>query len=159
MPMRTNKATLFFYGITLCLIYSKSWAFSCFFTFVKDSCWKSYDVTVTVTDPNTEKNILTLTVPKNTAWGRVAFDCEPNEKMFYNATFSPTFWEGTEGHVYRAKQFWMLPKAPNPGETAWEVKVCYPRDFAEVPFPPTAMNGNCKCDFNSIPPIPPKINK
>jgi len=136
------------------LFSTKIFAFPCFFTLVKDSCWTDYDVTVTVHDVINEQTILTVTVPKGKSWVREAFTCQPNQKLKYTAIFSPAIWENSEGKVYNAQHYWALPETITAAQKAWDIPVCYPEAFAEVPFPPKA-SGNCKCDLNSIPPIPP----
>ena len=140
--------------ISCALFSSKLLAFSCFYTLVKDSCWTDYTVTVVVTNVDTNKKLVTVTVPKGQSWARQAFSCEPNEKLNYTATFEPTIWENGKGALYKAQHYWALPDEPTAKQKAWDIPVCYPSAFAEVPFPPAA-GGNCKCDFKSVPPIPP----
>ncbi|MDP1603284.1 MAG: hypothetical protein Q8M03_08470 [Legionella sp.] len=128
-------------------------AFPCFFTLVKDSCWTDYTVTVNVTNVDTNQPIITVSIPAGQTWVRQPFTCQPSEKIVYTATFEPSIWEQTEGQVYKAKRYWQLPSAATSKQKAWEVPVCFPAAFAEVPFPPKA-SGNCKCDFSSVTPIP-----
>jgi len=136
-------------------VSAQSFAFQCYFTLAKDSCWTNYNVSVTVTDANTEQVVTELTVPKGQSWLRQAFECEPNMKLNYKATFNPIIWESEAGKIYPANKFWSLPETINPADSAWVVSVCYPDAFSEVPLPPTA-NNKCACDFSVIPPIPPK---
>jgi len=125
-------------------------AFTCFLTVVKDNCWLNYDVTVNLSDLPTSKILSTVLVPKGKTWSRQEFSCEPAQTFAYSATFQPIIWQNQANSIYRAKQFWGLPKAIAAGETAWEVKVCYAKDFAETPLPPES-NGQCGCDFSTIP--------
>ncbi len=141
-------------GIILLAIiaYSlQSYAFSCYFTLVKDSCWTNYDVKVTVKDASTNQDMLTIVVPKGKSWNRVPFSCQPAQSFSYEAVFQPTFWQGEARDSYKSLKFVSLPKAINE-DVAWDVPVCYPQDFSAVPFPPTA-GGNCACDFKSVPSI------
>ncbi|MGC1182370.1 hypothetical protein [Legionella sp.] len=132
------------------------WAITCYYTLAKDNCWIKYNVTVQVVDTSTDEVLTTVTVPAGKSWARVTFPCKTNgQKLIYKAQFTPPIWESEKGHVYTAKNYWSLPKVVNPGDSAWNVSVCYPSDFSEVPYPPEAT-GNCKCDFSSIPEIPPK---
>lgn len=140
--------------ITL-LMSTPSWSFLCYITLVKDNCWKDYSVTVDITNSATGGVMTTISVPKGEAWFRQTFECEPNQKLMYIATFSPVFWEKDIGKNYHALNFWSLPTEINPGDSAWNVSVCYPADFSSVPTPPQAT-ADCKCDFASIPIIPPK---
>jgi hypothetical protein len=132
-----------------------SWAITCYYTLAKDSCWTDYNVAVEVIDSKTGKTLTTVTVPKGKQWTRQTFPCEPAQKLMYMAHFYPVFWQSDVSKTYAALNFWSLPETINPGDSAWNVSVCYPADFAAVPVPPTA-NNHCACDFSSIPVIPPK---
>lgn len=132
------------------------WAITCYYTLAKDNCWTKYNVTVDVMDGNTAKILTSVTVPAGKQWTRVTFPCETNgQKLIYSSHFSPPIWESEKGKVYPAKNSWSLPNEVKPGDSAWNVSVCYPSDFSQVPMPPEATN-SCKCDFSQIPIIPPK---
>lgn len=131
-------------------------AYTCFFNFVKDSCWTDYDVTVDVTNAATSKKLFSLSVPKGQSWARKQFSCDAAESFNYSASFSPVFWQSDEGKHFSGKRTWTLPQTMTKGDTAWVITVCFPEQFSEVPLPPTA-NSKCVCDIQSIPPvIPPK---
>ena len=136
-------------------VSAQSLAFPCFLTLAKDSCWTNYDVKVIVMDASNNQPITTVEVPKGQSWTRQPFTCQPGQKLIYQASFQPAFWQSEVGKVYMAIRYWSLPATPKPGDTAWDIPVCYPAAFAAVPFPPDAT-GNCKCDFGSIPPVPPQ---
>ncbi|WP_173236801.1 hypothetical protein [Legionella antarctica] len=131
------------------------WSFPCYYTLVKDSCWTKYNVSVDVIDPVTSSKLLTVTVPSGKSWVRETFDCHAAQGLIYIAKFNPVFWKNDAGKTYQGLRNWFLPGAINPGDTAWTIPVCYPKDFSEVPLPPEA-DGNCKCDFSVIPPVEPK---
>jgi hypothetical protein len=143
--------------LILSLISSSSlWAsITCYYTLIKDSCWTKYDVSVDVMDALSAKVLTTVTVPAGKSWTRQTFPCEPGQKLMYRAQFSPVFWDSDRGKTYAAKNYWSLPNTINPGDSAWNVTVCYPNDFAQVPLPPD-VSGNCSCSFDNIPAIPPK---
>lgn len=128
-------------------------AFPCFLTMVKDSCWTNYDVSVVVTDVVTNKSIMTIAVPAGKSWDRQEFVCQPGERLMYTATFSPIFWATDQGKSYLARNYWLLPSTIGTGDTAWNINVCYPADFEEVPMPPN-VTGNCACNFKGIPAVP-----
>ena len=131
-------------------------AYTCFFTLVKDSCWTNYNVTVDVSNASTSKTLFSVSVPKGTSWTRKKFSCDAAESFNYSATFSPAFWQTDKGKHFSGKRTWTLPQKMKQGDTAWDITVCYPEEFSEVPFPPTA-DSKCQCDTTSIPPvIPPK---
>jgi len=132
-----------------------SWAFTCYYTLAKDNCWKAYDVTVDVMDGTTGAILTTITIPKGELWSRKEFSCEPLQVLIYSARFAPIFWEKDKGKSYPSTNSWPMPETIHPGDSAWNISVCYPADFAAVPMPPQATN-SCKCDFSSIPQIPPK---
>lgn len=133
------------------LLSSPVFAFQCYLTLAKDSCWINYDVKLTVTDVNSKKLLTTVTVAKGNSWTRQAFDCVPGQKLLYQATFEPSFWQADKEQIYTAHHFWTLPSDPKKA-VAWEIPVCYPSAFAGIPFPPDAI-GNCQCNFNKIPPL------
>lgn len=137
------------------LFTSPLWAITCYYTLAKDNCWLKYNVSVQVIDALTTKVLTTATVPAGQAWTRVTFPCDVGQKLTYHAQFTPFIWESEKNKVYEAKNYWSLPSAVNPGDTAWNVSVCYPSDFSETPMTPEATN-SCACDFNSIPVIKPQ---
>ncbi|MFT4058123.1 MAG: hypothetical protein QM652_01090 [Legionella sp.] len=138
------------------IVSSPIWAITCYYTLAKDNCWLKYNVSVDVMDAVSAKVLTTVTIPAGQAWSRVTFPCETNgQKLLYHAQFSPLIWESEKGKIYVSKNYWSLPNGVKPGDSAWNVSVCYPSDFSEVPLPPEATN-TCKCDFSSIPEIPPK---
>lgn len=136
-------------------IAANSFAFPCYFTLAKDSCWTDYDVKVIVMDAVKNKELLTVNIPKGKSWVREKFTCQPEQKLFYHASFSPVFWQSEVGKTYMALRYWILPASISKDQSAWVISVCYPQDFSAVPFPPTAT-GNCKCDFSVIPEVKPQ---
>ncbi|WP_028388462.1 hypothetical protein [Legionella fairfieldensis] len=131
------------------------WAFPCYITLAKDSCWTNYEVTVEVMDANSNELVVTAIVPKGKSWVREPFVCQPGQKLMYQASFKPVFWQREEGKTYMALRYWLLPTEISTKDTAWELPVCYAAAFAGIPFPPDAT-GNCQCDFTSIPPVKPQ---
>ncbi|GGI81161.1 hypothetical protein [Legionella impletisoli] len=141
-----------------CLIglSSPALSFPCFITLAKDSCWGDYNVTVTVQSVmNDNKTLATIIVPEGTFWERQKFECQPKEELRFVAEFNPAFWQEDAGKQYEGARFWFLPEKITASETAWNINLCFPKDFAEVPLPPQA-GSNCKCDFSTIPPVPPQ---
>ncbi len=130
-------------------------AFPCFLTMVKDNCWANYNVTVEVTNATTGKLITTIIVPQGQPWVRQQFVCQPADTISLTATFTPVFWQSDKDKVYAAQHTWTFPQAVAAGDTAWNINVCYPAEFSEVPLPPEA-GANCKCDIDSIPPVKPQ---
>lgn len=130
-------------------------AFPCFITLVKDACWAEYTVTMKVLDASANKTVATIVLPKGKNWGRVEFSCVPQEKFLYLAQFTPAFWQGTENTVYKAQEYISVPATITAKESAWNLPVCFPKDFSGVPMPPTAT-APCTCDFSNIPPVPPQ---
>lgn len=128
-------------------------AFTCYITLAKDSCWTKFNVTVTLTDLNTKAVLGTVTVPQGQSWARQSFDCNPGQNVNYTAQFSPDIWENDANTNYSAKRFWVLPTNVT-GQNAWELPLCFPSAFVEVPMPADAT-ADCQCDFNMIPPITP----
>ena len=135
---------------------NSAWAIDCYFTLVKDSCWTKFNVDVEVSDAITFKHLLNISVPAGTSWKREPFVCTVGQKISYKAKFSPEIWEGDTKKVFLAQRFWQLPREVKENQTAWEVAVCYPKQFSEVPLPAN-VSGDCKCDFSVVPKIEPKI--
>jgi len=133
----------------------QAWAFPCFVTLVKDSCWLNYNVTMSIVNATTGKLITSIIVPEGQSWTRASFACQPRDTMSFSAIFTPVFWETDKGKIYPGQHDWQLPQTINAGETAWNINVCYPAEFAEVPMPPEA-NNQCKCDMAKIPPVKPQ---
>ena len=131
------------------------WAITCYYTLIKDNCWTKYNVSVNVMDATTAKVLITVTIPTGQSWARQTFSCEPGQKLMYNAQFSPLIWESDKDKIYPAKNYWSLPDTVNPGDSAWNLTVCYSSDFSQVPLPPEAVS-NCQCTMDDIPLIPPK---
>lgn len=140
----------------LSLVFSmKINAFPCFLTMVKDRCWEKYTVTINVINTNKDESIMNMIIPQGQSWVRQPFDCEPAESITLHATFSPIFWEKDDGKVYSGVHDWRLPETIKKDETAWNITVCYPADFAAVPMPPEA-NTQCGCVRDNIPPVEPQ---
>ena len=138
----------------LSLMMAPSFAFQCYLTVAKDPCWSDYNVTVKVYDYASKKKIVPdLLLPKGKQWVREAFQCQPKQGFYYQATYSPNIWNDKQASVFTSKRIWYLPEKINPKkEVAWNIPICYQTDFASVPLPPRAK-GNCRCDFTSIPKI------
>lgn len=142
------KRLLIMFGLVL--FNSPLWSFTCFYTLIKDSCWTNYDVSVDVIDASNLNKLFTVSVPKGKNWERVKFSCTAAQSLIYKAHYSPVFWENEKGKTYHSLRNWTLPGKINPGDLAWTIPVCYPKEFAQVPLPPDAK-GSCKCDLKSIP--------
>lgn len=125
-------------------------AFPCYITIVKDSCWTNYDVTVTMSNLQTNTKVASVLVPKGKSWEREQFTCDAAQTLSYVATFQPVIWENQANTLYRAVSFWDLPKTIGAHDLAWNLTACFPRDFSGVPTPPTSA-GNCSCDVSHIP--------
>ena len=130
-------------------------AFPCFITLVKDTCWANYNVTVDVMSSENGKKRATVLIPEGTAWSREKFECKPGDTLQFQATFFPVFWEKDRDRKYAGKSNWPLPQKPKKDETAWNLVVCFAKDFSEIPFPPDA-EGNCRCETKDIPPVKPQ---
>ncbi len=129
----------------------KANALSCYITIVKDSCWKNYDLYVTVNNAETGAKLGEIAVYQGKQWGRAKFDCTPGITLELEAKYSPDIWSGDSEKVFKAIRFWKLPKKPTNAEAlGWNVSVCYPKWFADVPMPPDA-SGDCKCDMQAVP--------
>lgn len=129
-------------------------AMTCYLTMVKGSCWKAYDLTVDVSNADTGKAKTTVLVPEDQMWVRQTFECKPGETLALVAKFSPVFWAGDENKTFPGQRYWKLPDTVKPGETGWNVTVCFPKYFSNVPLPPDAST-HCDCDVSAIPKVEP----
>lgn len=132
------------------LLSANAHAVTCYITMVKASCWKDYDLTVNITDAENGKELGEITVYEGDLWKREKFDCKAAETLALVAKFSPTLWEDDADKEYKATRFWKLPKEPGKDAIGWNVTVCYPEWFADVPTPPKS-SGDCACDMSAVP--------
>lgn len=107
-----------------------------------------YDVKVDVLDASTNKQLVSVEVPMGSNEKRVSFECSLHETLTMNAQFSPVFWAKDEGKVFSAERYLQLPETMKKGEVAWELQVCFPKMFANVPMPPEAT-AHCECQFET----------
>ena len=126
----------------------------CTMTLVKASCWKDFDVTMNVYSSENDKLLVSVSAPKSTSFGRATFECKPMQSLSMTSTYSPVIWDADKGKVYKAIRFWVLPREEPPEGTIWEVKVCFPKQFSDVPLPQGDVN-NCTCDMSALPPLKP----
>ncbi len=138
----------------VCLL-SQAYAFPCYITMVKDSCWSSYNVSVDVIDVATEKVLATMSMPNGKSWDRKEIVCQPKQTVNLQATFSPAFWTKDAGKKYYGKRLWSFPEEIKKGDSAWNMTICYSSDLQGVPFPPDA-SGQCTCVTKDIPAIEPR---
>lgn len=133
-----------------------AYAFTCYLTVVKDNCWENYNVTVSAEDVKGDHpQLVTVIVPEGSLWARQKFNCQPGQSLRFNARYTPIFWESERGKVHYLKHYWNLPKEVKAGESAWNITLCFPKQFSQVPLPPEATS-SCKCDLKNVPPVPPQ---
>lgn len=138
---------------SLMLFYSMTvWSFDCYFTLVKDNCWTKYSVSVEVIDANTTKPIVTVAIPAGETWVREQFACHPRQKIAYKARYSPEIWQGDANKTFSGQKFLELPDTITPDQKAWNISICYPKQFLSVPLPPDVA-GNCTCEFLKVAPL------
>lgn len=135
-------------------VVCKASAFTCFLTLVKDSCWTSHDVQISLYEVGSKTPLVKGDIPKGKSWSRVQFDCSPGISFNYFVKFEPPIWDNQKGKVFKGKSTWSLPKEIEPGKTAWNITICFPAEFAEVPAP-MDQTANCACNVKDIPPVKP----
>lgn len=135
----------------------QGYAFQCFLTAVKDNCWLKYNVTIHVMDAaDSDKASTTIIIPAETAWARQSFECKAKQTLKFSAEFTPVFWEGDSGKHYVGKNYLNLPDKVEATENAWNLTLCFPKQFAEVPLPPEAGE-HCECNMDNI--DPPSVDE
>jgi hypothetical protein len=139
-------------SLLLLSLAAQAYSFPCYITIIKDNCWTNYDVTVQVDDVMVDKPITSIVIPSGEAWTRYEFSCQEKQTLQFTAAFSPVIWDKDEDRKYKSKRFWSYPEIIRQGDTAWNMTVCYPQDFAEIPMPPD-VSGACTCDKKIAPPV------
>lgn len=138
--------TLFF------LLFTHSvFSVNCVATIVKDSCWKDFQVDVSIYDSITNSLLTTITVPKDKSWARGLFSCQPNQVFRILGVYSPSIFENENTQVYMKRNITLPSIAPKIG-VEWAFNICFGVDFAKLPLPPTSL-GNCQCQFDQIPEV------
>jgi hypothetical protein len=133
-------------------------AVDCHVTFVKDKCWKDYQVNLKIIDMSNQSNLLGVELAPGKMWDRKKIDCQPGKILNKSATYSPVIWEGDEKReFYGVSQISLPTVAPADGKV-WAIDVCFPGDFAKVPSPPGDVT-NCGCDKSNIPDIENSIRE
>ncbi len=141
---------------SLVLFVNQSFAFKCYITAMKSKCWQKHNVTIKVVDNVTGNQVINqLTIAKDKLWVRKEFDCQPKQGLVYTAQFEPYIWHDDEGKVYNVKRIWFLPEKVEKKISAWNIPICFPNNFSEVPIlPDVDKYCNCESTAKEIPPIP-----
>lgn len=135
----------------LLLCIQNAFAVPCVITVIKSPCWSDYDVSVNILDASSNSSLSKVTITKGVSWQRTTFECQPEQVLSANATFTPEIWKGQQGIIYQSVRFWGLPnQAPESG-SSWSINICYPKQFKGVPSPLNATN--CECSLDGIPPV------
>ena len=148
-------------GLLIYFFSSSIYAFSCYLTIMKSSCWQDFDVTITATDQVSHKQVIKAQdLKKNNLWTRTKFECSPRQGLVFQASFTPAIWQGTGNKMYQPKRVWFLPSDIEKGITSWNIPICYPSAFIGVPLPPNAKS-LCTCENvkKDIPAIPIPVAK
>ena len=150
--------------LSLCLLSSHAFAIDCYITVMQGTCWKNYDITITALDAMSSEPIaspITLSGKNpnklNDFWKRIPFKCKPKQGIKFQATFSPPIWENNKGKAYPSVETIYLPETIDKGIFAWNIPICYPKGFDNVPIPPAYSGTECNCD--DIKKVIPKLEK
>lgn len=122
---------------------------------VKSKCWADYEISTNITDANSGEQLLSIIIPDNKLWIRKKFECHAGQSLNYTASFDPVFWASDQGKIFNGAQQTKLPDHINADETAWNITICYPTQFENIPMPPEAKS-SCTCDLSQVPPVPPQ---
>lgn len=140
--------------ILMTIFSAHAMAFSCHITIVKDNCWTDYNLTVSVTDASNGNELVKILVPKGESWGRKTFTCDKGQTLAMSAQFDPVFWAEDANKNFLGQRYWKLPDQIENGVSGWNVTVCYPKWFANVPTPPKSTS-HCRCNTDNLPALPP----
>lgn len=145
------KAAIIFFALILIHPgYAKE--IECYLTVVKNDCWKTYNVDVTLTDLASKEKIVSLRAPSGKLWSRDKFTCTLGKVLEYSATYSPVFWQTDQGKVFYSNKYWTLPESLAENQAALNITICFPEQFVGTPIPPDAT-AKCKCDTSVAPEI------
>lgn len=145
--MAIKRAIYLFFILTQVHV---AWSFPCYLTVIKGPCWQAYDVTVDMRKVADDESILTLNLSKDQLWERASFECSPKETVYFKSHFSPVIWENEAHRTYQSTRYWSFPVSTE-GAVAWNMTICFSKDFSEVPLPLNAAS--CACDRSIVPPV------
>ena len=123
---------------------------------MKSKCWQKHNVHIKVID-NVTANLVVkqITIPKDKLWVRKEFDCQPKQGLIYESRFDPYIWKTDQDKVYNTKLIWFLPKKVQKKIAAWNIPICFPTNFLDVPIlPDVATHCDCESTAKEIPAIP-----
>lgn len=136
----------------LSLLWANSYAFDCYFTVAKNSCWLNYDAKVEVVDNALDKVIAVVDIPKGELWRRIHVKCEPKQSFRFIASSSSEMWKDQVGKKYNSRRRISLPIDIKSTEKAWNIPICFTNDFSGMPMPITAAH-DCTCDWSKVPKV------
>lgn len=138
-------------------------AMQCYLTLMQGKCWQNYEITIQAVDGISGDEItkpITLSAkkgdPMDKFWKRVPFDCKAKEGISLKASFSPPIWATDKDKIYPGTEIIYLPETIKKGIFAWNVPVCFPSSFENIPIPPSATDN---CDCTEMQKLLPKITK
>lgn len=147
-----------------CLLSSQAYAIDCYITIMKGTCWKDYDVTIEAFDATTGDSLIPKThldgkdpTKLNDFWVRVPFKCQAKQGIKFGASFSPAIWENNKGKIYPSADTIYLPETAKKDIFAWNIPICYPSGFSNLPIPPALSGSGCNCD--DIKKVIPELKK
>jgi|GEM_PF-741500 len=133
-------------SLVLLLFAGQAFAVNCKIIVAKNTCWNNYEIKVRMLDALTLKEYAVIDVPKGQHYTVKEMQCESGKQVFFRASFKPVIWQNQKGDFYQTKRFWDVPQALVKDAKHWEVKLCFPRDFDNVPIPPGDLH-DCQCKF------------
>ncbi len=139
-------------AVLLVFLTTETFAMQCYLTLMQGKCWHGYKITISAVDSISGDELIkpvTLEGKKGDSndkfWKRVPFECKAKQGISLKASFSPPIWSADKDKAYPGSETIYLPETVKKDIFAWNVPICYPSAFENIPLPPSA-DANCDCD-------------
>lgn len=111
----------------------------------KPACWQKFDVKIMLLNGTTLKVLDTYHLKDNPVLTK-KFDCKPGEVITFASSFDPSIWHNDKYKIFNAQGSWQVPQTLKKGISAWQVNICFPDAFQDVPMPITTQPETCTCN-------------
>ncbi len=128
-------------------LFAEEKNFVCKLHLAKGECWQDYEVKVQIMNAVTYSVKKEVKLAANEMSKKEEFPCHPREQITFTASYSPEIWQGDKSKLFDTNKIWNTPSSLSETAGAWIVKICYPKQFSEVPLPAGAGK-DCKCNFS-----------
>lgn len=148
------------FGLTCFMVQlSQAASIPCVVQLVKDSCWRTYTIRLQAYDAQTLHAVgKVIVLPGQKQSVEAAIPCQANQELTFKASFSPKIWGEGKDTIYHAQHVWNVPMQVSKDANKWLMKICFAKDFTDVPMP-LMIKGDCVCQFPDDTPAAKKTLK